>query len=140
MSVIFERPKPSEVAELQSMRLYFVANPIDNLWQGLRNFQSRAFMPNQENAVVLLEDLELTYWPEHPQDFKEHPVVHRALEFINYKVQYNALTIGSRAAGRFFFRVHPSWKAALLDGRRTHQDLYAEFARNNPVFHHGAAG
>ena len=133
-----DRPTPSDAMTLKTCRVYLTANPIDRLWKGQKQFSVRAFLPHRNNAVVILEDGAMTYWPQYPQDFKEHPAVHRCMEFIYYTPQGSRtnphLAITTMSPGRYFLRVHESWREALISGAKTHQDLYAAFASSNPIW------
>ena len=126
---LFTRPPTIEVLHLQAVRIVQVANPLDNLWAGARDFDSRSFLPNQDNEILGLSEGTLTYWPKYPDDWIKHEAVHRVLELVHYTtVGYkHTLAIKPKLAYKYFFVVHASWRPHLLSGKKTERDLELSF-------------
>lgn len=137
MKAIFTRPSVNEVFNLAQNRIYLTANPLDNLWQGKKRFKNRAFKkahPNPVETVSVLPDHTLTYWPKYTADWRESEASWRTMEFIYYDIKPHrgdyVLVIRQRPVDRLFLMVHGSWRTPLVEGRRSHQDLYAELWRS----------
>ena len=131
------RPKLDEVIRLSQCRLFVCANPLDPLWDGDQEFDNRAFYPNHDDqGVISLPDLSLTYWPKYAKDWKGHPHVLRTLEFIRYyprsRMRGFVLNIQPIPPGRHFLMVPKDWGRKILKGEATAADLYAWLVEHHP--------
>ena len=135
---MLKRPKLREVVRLAQCDLYCCANALDPLWNGDKEFQNRAFYPNREDQdVTLVPDLELTWWPRHVKDWKEHPHILRTLEFIRYTPRSRgrgfALGVEPLPPGRHFLLVPSYWGKQILLGEKNSADLYAWLVNHHPT-------
>lgn len=135
---MINRPKLSDVVRLAECGIYLTANPMDQLWDGLRDFNVAGFFPHQNNEIVAPPDLTPTWWPETHQlrDWVDHPQAFRVLEFIRYfpasRGRDFGLAIQAVAPGRTCFLVPEKWADLLIRRKKTYQEFFAWLAASNP--------
>jgi len=131
------KPTIDEVVKLASCRVYLTASPSERIWNGDRQFHVQGYLPNQDNDVILFPDYTLTWWPRYPKDWKAHPNVYRALEFIRYYPKSSgrgfAMSIQPIPPGRYFLAVPEKWRSALVSREKESADLYAWLVGTHPT-------
>lgn len=124
------------LTELGKMRIRVLAPPDDvSRGRGASAYVHRACRAADRSMILLLRDWTLTYSPEFPLDWGDHPLALRAIEIYGFAASGSQVRVAPFRANVLFFPLSRKYAEALLTGGKTENDLLAHLEKTRKAGH-----